>query len=75
MSNIWTRTRERSKTIFSKKLKQIITLSLILFLCFLHCSFTSDTQRSFIALQFVHTMSQKSLNLAKELGKLLKIVQ
>jgi hypothetical protein len=41
-------------------------LSLTLFLCFLRCSFTSDAQRTFIALQFVGAMTQKLLNLVKE---------
>jgi hypothetical protein len=41
-------------------------LSLILFLCFLHCSFTSDTERTFETLQFAHPMTQKSLDLIKE---------
>jgi hypothetical protein len=46
--------------------KQIITHPL-LFLCFLCCSFTCDDQRTFVALQFAHPMTQKSLNLVKEL--------
>jgi hypothetical protein len=41
-------------------------LSLILFLCFLNCSFTSDSQRTFIALQFATSndtkISQNSVN-------------
>jgi hypothetical protein len=45
-------------------------LSLILFFCFLHCSFTSKAQRTFVALQFVCPMTQKLLNLVKEWGKL-----
>jgi hypothetical protein len=42
---------------------------LMLFPCFLHCSFTSGAQRTFVALQFVHPLTQKLLNLAGELGK------
>jgi hypothetical protein len=42
------------------------TLSLILFLCFLHCSFTSVTQKTFGALQFISPITQKSLNLVQE---------
>ncbi len=49
-------------------------LSLILFLCLLRCSFTSDTQRIFVVLQFVHLMIQKWLNLVKEWGKYWKVL-
>ncbi len=49
-------------------------LSLILFLlCFLHCSSTFDTQRTFVTLQFTCPMTQKSLNLVKALRKYWKI--
>ncbi len=41
-------------------------LSLILFLCFLGCSFTSDAERTFGTLQFVHPMTQKLLKLINE---------
>jgi hypothetical protein len=41
-------------------------LSLILLLCFLRCSFTSDVQRTFVTFQFAHPMTQKLLNLIKE---------
>jgi hypothetical protein len=45
-------------------------LSLILFLCFLLCSFTyDDAQRTFVALQFMQPITQKSLNLAMKLAK------
>jgi hypothetical protein len=38
------------------------------------CSFTSDdVQRWFVAFQFAHPMTQKWLNLAKELGKYWKM--
>jgi hypothetical protein len=49
-------------------------LSFILVLCLLCCSFTYDTQRTFIAFQFVHQMTkkQKSLNLVKEWGYIKK---
>jgi hypothetical protein len=40
-------------------------LSFILFLCFLHCAFTSDFQRTFAILQFVHPITQQELNLVK----------
>jgi hypothetical protein len=42
---------------------------LMLFPCFLHCSFISDTQISIVALKFAHPLTQKLLNLAEELGK------
>jgi hypothetical protein len=44
-------------------------LLLILFLCFLHCSSTSKTQRTFVTLQFVAPTTQKFFNLVKEWGK------
>jgi hypothetical protein len=48
--------------------------SLILFLYFfLCCSFMSDAQRTFLTLQFAHSMTQKSLNLIKERGKYWKM--
>ncbi len=56
-------TRERSRAIFSKKLKQTILHPLP---TFLHCSFTSHTKRTFVALQFADPMTQKSFNLVKE---------
>jgi hypothetical protein len=37
--------------------KQLSKLSFTLFLCFLHCSFTSDAQRKFVGLQFAHPMT------------------
>ncbi len=52
-------TKERSRAILSKDLKHTITCPL---LCFLHCSFAFDIQRTFVALQFAHPMTQKSLN-------------
>ncbi len=48
-------------------------LSLILFLCFLHCFFTSKAESTFVTLQFAHPMTQKSLNLDKELEKYWKV--
>jgi len=48
-------------------------LSLILFLCLLRCSFTSETQRKFVTLQFAHPMTQKSLNLIKQWVKYWKM--
>lgn len=48
-------------------------LSLILFQCFLCCSFTFDVIFFFVTLQFVHPTTQKSLNLAKELAKYWKV--
>ncbi len=48
-------------------------LSLILFLCFLSCSFTSDIERTFVALQFAHAMTQKSPNSIKEWGNHWKV--
>jgi hypothetical protein len=52
-------------------LKQTIVHPLHVFV--LHCSFTSDAQRTFVALQFARPMTQKWLNLAKELGKYWKM--
>jgi hypothetical protein len=40
-------------------------LWLVLFLCFLCYSFTSDTQRTLVSLQVAHPMTQKSLNSIK----------
>jgi hypothetical protein len=37
------------------------------------CSFAFDTQRTFVALQFAHPMTQNWLNLAKKLGKYWKM--
>jgi len=41
--------------LFSKKNE----VSLVLFLYFLQCSFTSDAQRTFVTLQFAHPMTEK----------------
>jgi hypothetical protein len=60
---------ERDLELFFIK-KNWSKLSLILFLCFLHCSFTPKAQRSFVALQFACPMTQNLLNLVKEWGKL-----
>jgi hypothetical protein len=35
----------------------------------LECSFISDTQRTFVTLQFARPMTKKSLNLVKEVRK------
>jgi hypothetical protein len=35
----------------------------------LECSLTSKAQRTFVTLQFAHPMTEKSLNLAKEVRK------
>jgi hypothetical protein len=48
-------------------------LSLILFLCFLHCFFISKAESTFVTLQFAHPITQKSLNLDKELKKYWKM--
>jgi hypothetical protein len=40
---------------------------------FLCCSFTSAGQRTFVAPQFAHPMTQKLLNLAEELIKYWKL--
>ncbi len=45
-------------------------LSLLFFLCFLHCSFIYDGQRTFVAVQFECLMTQKLLNLVKEWGNI-----
>jgi len=44
---------ESLELIFSNNLKQFL-----IFLCFV-CPFTSDTQRTFVTLQFAHPMMQK----------------
>jgi hypothetical protein len=56
-------TREPSKK--KKFQKNFSKLLLILFLCFLHCSFTSNTQRTFVTLQFAAPTTQKFFNLVK----------
>jgi hypothetical protein len=61
------RTRERSKAIFSIFWNKI---SLLFFLCSLHCSFSYDGQRTFVAVQFECLMTQKLLNLVKEWGNI-----
>jgi hypothetical protein len=48
---------------FSKKLKQTITHP---FLVFSALFSTFDTQKTFVAFQFVHPMTRKSFNLVKE---------
>ncbi len=48
---------------------QYFASKLMLSPCFLHCSFTSDAPRTFVALQFAHSLTQKLLHLARELGK------
>jgi len=50
-------TREGSRAIFSKNLKQTTTHPLPV--CSLRCSFTSDPQRTFEALLFAHSLTQK----------------
>jgi hypothetical protein len=60
-------TREASKILFFQK--NWSKLLLILFLCFLHCSSTSNTQRTFVTLQFAAPTTQKFFNLLKEWGK------
>ncbi len=52
-------TKEGSKIFFFK-------LLFILFLCFLLCSFTFNTQSIFVTVQFAGPMTQKLLNLVKE---------
>jgi hypothetical protein len=37
------------------------------------CSFISNAQRTFLALQFAHPMTQKSLNMTNEMGKYWKV--
>jgi hypothetical protein len=59
-------TKEGSRVIFSKKLKQTIIHSFPSFLCSLRCSFTFDAQKTFVTLKFAHLMAQKSLNLVNE---------
>jgi hypothetical protein len=53
-----------SKRFFLFKIEANYHLSL--FQCLLHCSFTSDAQRTFLTLQFAHPLKQKLLNSANE---------
>ncbi len=63
---------ERVLDLFSQKIWN--ELSLILFLCFLESLLLYfDAQRTFVAFQFAHPMTQKSLNLANESGKYWKV--
>ncbi len=48
-------------------------LSLILFLCFLGCSFIFEVERTFVGLQFVCPVTPKLLNLVKEWEKYWKV--
>jgi hypothetical protein len=59
-------TREGFRTILSKQLKQTITHLLPSFMCSLCCSFTFDTQKTFVTLKSAHPMTQKSFNLVNE---------
>jgi len=63
---------ERGLELFFQKIWS--KLSSIFFLCFLHCPFTSDFQRTCATLQFVHPITQQQLNLVKEWGKYWKIL-
>jgi hypothetical protein len=54
---------ESLELIFSKNLKQTISPPLPVFCAFL---FYFDTQRTFVALQFTHPMTQKLFNLVWE---------
>jgi len=62
---------ERSLKLFFNKNRS--KKSHILFLHLLSSSFTPDAQRTFVALQFAHSMTQNLVNLAKELGKYWKV--
>ncbi len=55
---------ERGLELFFSKFSS--KLLVILSLCSLHCSFTSDAQRTFVTLQSAHPMTQKLFNLIKE---------
>jgi hypothetical protein len=58
MRKIWQwNSRKGSRAIFSKKLKQTITYPLSVF---------SDTQKTFVTLQFAHPMTQELPILLKE---------
>jgi hypothetical protein len=58
---------------FSKILKQTITGCLpVISVC---CSITSDAERTFVTLQFAHSMTQKLLYLVKGMTKILKSVR
>ncbi len=64
-------TREGSTAFFLIKIEAKYHTPL--FLCLLSCSFTPDAQRTSVALQFAHSMTQNLVNLAKELGKYWKV--
>jgi len=57
---------ERGPELFFQKFQTNYQLSVILFLCFVCCSFTSDSHRTFVALQFALRRTQQSLNLIKK---------
>ncbi len=52
--------KKMSTAIFSKELHQTITH---LFMCFLHCSFISNVQRTLVTLSFVCPRTKSMLNL------------
>jgi ABC-type Na+ efflux pump permease subunit len=58
------------KLLFQKNWSKLLFIP---FLCFLRSSFAFVAPRTFVALQFAHPMTQKSLYLAKELGKYWKV--
>jgi hypothetical protein len=64
---------ERGLEFFFSPKKTWNKVRLILFLYFLGCSFTSDAQRTFVALQFEGPMTQKSLNSVNEWEKYWKL--
>jgi NRPS condensation-like uncharacterized protein len=57
---------------FSRFLKQTITHCFPVVSVF--CSNTSDAQKTFITLQFAHSVTQKLLNLVKGMSKILESV-
>jgi hypothetical protein len=48
-------------------------LSFILFMCFLQCCFTFDTEGTFVAFQLTCSITQKLLNLVNEWEKYFKM--
>jgi hypothetical protein len=54
------------KNIFFKKIEANYCSSSSYVFCIAPCSFTFNTQRTFVALQFAGPMTQKLLNLVRE---------
>jgi hypothetical protein len=57
---------------FQKEINELYHSSFFL-VCFMCCSFTCDTERTFVSLQFACPLTQNSFNLVKEWGKYWKV--